>query len=132
MSSSDRDTRSKPRREAKPYAKPKVIRYGHVKDIVQGTGGGGQDGANHSKVCWIAEALYGAGAPRTLLVRAWLLDAEKASARWSIFVVAYRAFGERIARGIASGVVPRRPFIAAFDRLVARASIHYAERLRGR
>lgn len=48
----------------KPYAKPQLICYGHVTDIVRGGGGNMCDATgNNTHSCWIAEVLYGVDAP---------------------------------------------------------------------
>ncbi len=66
----------------KPYRRPHLVSYGHVKDVIQGGGGMMSDAAGtppggKSKGCWIAEVLYGVEDPRTLLLRAWLSAAYK-------------------------------------------------------
>ena len=93
----------------KPYTKPRVTCYGHVKDIVQGSSGTGADGGtfNHSRApCWIAEALYGVDTPRTLLVRGWLTEAYDQKRRWWFLISLYRTFGRPVAGLIRRGAVP--------------------------
>ena len=106
----------------KPYEPPRLISYGHVKDLVQGANGNGLDASGgHSKTCWIAEALYGVDDPRTLLLRAWLTVVyEDRRAGWA-WVECYRVCGRQVARLIAAGVLPRRLFRSLFDALLIRA-----------
>ena len=103
----------------KPYAPPRLVSYGHVKDIIQGGGGKKADaGAGNSKGCWIAEALYGVEDPRTLLLRAWLSVAyEERRAGWW-FIALYQQFGRATADLIYRGYLSRQLFRPLFDRLV--------------
>jgi hypothetical protein len=113
-----------------------VVSYGHVKDIVQGGGGSQNDPGTHnaSKApCWIAEALYGVDAPRTLLVRAWLAEAYDRKCRGSFLIGLYARYGRTIAALIRSGRVPGRLFVPLFDYLVVRANADTSRALkRGR
>ena len=122
MSQSENKTGSTPQPARKPYKTPRLVSYGHVKDIVQGTAGQGNDaGGGHSKQCWIAEALYGSDDPRTHLLRAWLsVVYDERRPGWA-FVAFYRVFGPGTARLISSGVLPRQLFRPLFDALVERA-----------
>jgi len=125
MSHSDDKTGSTPQPPAKPYTPPRVVTYGHVKDLVQGNQGGGVDnaggGGGHSKQCWIAEVVYGPDDPRTHLLRAWLTVVHDERRPGWMFVVLYRVFGRGTARLISSGVLPARFFRPLFDALVDRA-----------
>ena len=116
----------------KPYTKPRLTYYGHVKDIVQGGLGEGADGGalGHSKVCWIAEALYGVDTPRTLLVRGWLSEAYDQRGRWRFLISLYRTFGRSVAGLIQSGRIPARLFVPLFDSLVVKANDDTARRLK--
>jgi len=119
-----------PRR--KPYVKPRVISYGHVKDIVQGGGGTQNDPSTHqaSKApCWIAEALYGIDAPRTLLVRGWLVEAYDRKCRWSFLISLYSRYGRTLAGLIRRGRLPARLFVPLFDFLVVKAHADTARAL---
>lgn len=127
MSQTDHDAGTKAATPRKPYSAPKLTSYGHVKDIIQGGGGRKSDafgtppGGNSKKACWIAETLYGADDPRTLLVRAWLgVVYEERRPGWA-FVALYRQFGEATATLIARGYLPRRLFQWGFDALVEKA-----------
>lgn len=110
------------RSRRKPYRSPRITKYGHVKDIVKGSQQVGNDsGANRSKNCWIAEALYGVDAPRTLLVRGWLNEVSSTTWRWRLFSTAYTLTGRPVARSIRRGLLARAPFLWLFDDLLARA-----------
>jgi hypothetical protein len=111
----------------KPYATPRVVSYGHVKDIIQGGGGmkddslGAPPGGNSKTNCWIAEALYGEHDPRTLLLRAWLSDAyDRRRSGW-MFIALYRKYGRRTAHLIQRGYLPKQLFHPLFDALVEKA-----------
>ena len=106
----------------KPYTRPQVVTYGHVKDLVQGTGGKKKDAVGrNSKSCWIAEVLYGVDDPRTLLLRCWLSSIYDERRRGWMFVSLYRTFGRATAKLMACGVLPRSLFQPLFDALVEKA-----------
>jgi hypothetical protein len=105
----------------KPYSPPRLVLYGHVKDIIQGGTGNGNDAPDHSKQCWIADALYGAADPRTQLLRAWLTVVYEERRPGWMFVALYRTFGRRTAALIVRGILPRRLFQPLFDALVVKA-----------
>ena len=107
----------------KPYAPPRLVCYGSVKDIVQGGGGAGLDAAGgaHTKVCWVAEALYGVYDPRTTLLRAWVTRQHVEKGRWRLFAALYSRYGRAAADLIYRGRLPQqwvRPF---FDVLLDKA-----------
>jgi len=106
----------------KPYTRPQLVKYGHIKALVQGTGGKRKDfiGRN-SKTCWIAEALYGADDARTMLLRAWLTSIYESRRRGWMLVWGYRTVGRSTATLISRGVLPRGPFLRLFDGLLERA-----------
>jgi hypothetical protein len=117
----------------KPYAKPRLICYGHVKDIVQGSGGGTlNDPRTHqsTRVCWIAEALYGVDASRTLVLRAWLSRAYEQKRRGWLLISLYARFGRTVADRIRSGHIPARLFLPLFDYLFVKANDHTARMLK--
>ena len=120
-----------PGRARKPYTRPRLTHYGHVKDVVKGNGGGGNDGGgNHSKVCWIAEAIYGVGDPRTMLLRASLWQRYADRQRGWALVALYRRIGPGIAALIRRGFVPRSVIRPLFDRLHDRALVDAVGRTR--
>jgi hypothetical protein len=124
--SQNADGKIRPATARKPYTPPRVVSYGHVKDIVQGGGGKKSDAAGtppggRSKGCWIAEELYGVDDPRTWLLRAWVARVyETRSPGWQ-FAALYGWAGQPTARLIALGCLPRGAFRALFDALLDRA-----------
>jgi hypothetical protein len=127
MSHSNNDA-EKPSSARKPYTPPRVISYGHVKDIIQGDTGKHADGPGvlSKSTCWIADVLYGANDARTLLLRAWLATAyDQRRPGWQCIAL-YRRFGETTANLIARGYLPRQLFQPLFDRLVDRALNEWA------
>src|SRR5260221_10884939 len=107
MSLTDSRAESKSSTPPKPYSKPHVVSYGHVKDIVQGGGGALVDaGGAMSKACWVAEAIYGEFNPRTTLLRAWLADAYDQRRRWWFLISFYQTYGRKGAGLIRSGRLP--------------------------
>jgi hypothetical protein len=106
----------------KPYKRPQLVTHGHVKDLVQGTGGKKKDAVGrNSKSCWIAEVLYGVDDPRTLLLRSWLSSIHQERRRGWMCVSLYQTFGRATANLIACGVLPRGLFQPLFDALVEKA-----------
>jgi hypothetical protein len=106
----------------KPYAPPRLKTHGHVKDLVQGTGGKKKDAfGRNSKSCWIAEALYGVDDPRTLLLRCWVSSIYEERRPGWMFVALYRRFGRRTASLIVRGILPRGLFQPVFDVLLEKA-----------
>jgi hypothetical protein len=122
------------KRDGKPkktYRTPQLSSYGDVTQITRGSNQVGSDsggGTGHSsKNCWIAEALYGVDAPRTLLVRAWLTRCYNRQRTWALVVVPlYRRFGRGVAAGVRSHRILQRLFRPLFDRAVVRAHRDYA------
>jgi len=116
-----------PSRESQPgkkeYESPRLVCYGSVVQLTRGGGGTLGDGVNtHTRLCWIADAIYGADAPRTQLVRAWLNDCYEQRVPWSLVVVPlYRRFGQRTARLLHSIPVFKNLFRPLFDLGVRRA-----------
>ena len=107
----------------KPYAAPRIVCYGNVKDIIQGGGGKNFDFSSfkNTKSCWVAEALYGVHDPRTTLLRAWLSQAYLQKSRWWLFAALYRRCGRTVANLIHRGHLPRRWLRPLFDFLVDKA-----------
>ena len=122
MNLADKAAESSLAAQRKPYAPPRLVCYGSVKELIQGGGGGGGDATAHTKAqCWIAEALYGIDDPRTTLLRAWLTDAYVQRRRWWLFVALYRSCGRSVANLIYRGRLPRRWLRPLFDFLFDKA-----------
>lgn len=106
----------------KKYQIPRLKYYGNVVQLTRGGGGTGNDAGRHTKHCWIAEALYGVDAPRTQLIRAWLIECYDRHEPWSLVAVPlYRRFGERVAAFLRSYPAFKRAFRPLFDLGVKRA-----------
>lgn len=108
----------------KKYQTPRLKFYGNVVQLTQGAHGTGADsgGGTKTKHCWIAEAIYGLDAPRTLIVRAWLTECYERREPWSLVVVPlYRRFGQSIAACLRSYPVFKGLFRPLFDLGVRRA-----------
>ena len=62
-----------PANPKKAYRAPVLSEYGDVTQLTSGGGGANADaGGGMTKMCWIAEALYGCDTPRVFLVRGCL------------------------------------------------------------
>jgi hypothetical protein len=107
----------------KKYQGPQLVCYGNVAQLTRGGGGKAKDADGlHTKVCWIAEVIYGVDAPRTQLVRAWLSECYERREPWSLVVVPlYRRFGQRIAAFLRNWPVFKTVFRPLFDLGVRRA-----------
>jgi len=107
----------------KKYQIPQLVCYGNVAQLTRGGGGGGKDAdLLHTKICWIAEVIYGVEAPRTQLVRTWLRECYERREPWSLVVVPpYRRFGQFIAAFLRSCPVFKSLFRPLFDLGVKRA-----------
>lgn len=116
----------------KPYTPPRLVSYGHVKDIVQGsTGTKGDGGAGLTRpTCWVAEALYGMDDPRTLVLRAWLTEVHTEKRRGWWLVEVYRALGPTVAGLLRRGAMPRRTLLPLFDALADKAFDNRARTIR--
>jgi hypothetical protein len=107
----------------KKYEIPQLVCYGNVAQLTRGGGGALGDGhGTHTRLCWIAEVIYGVDAPRTQLVRAWLCECYERREPWSVVVVPlYRRFGQRIAAFLQYCPVFKTVFRPLFDLGVRRA-----------
>lgn len=113
----------------KPYSPPKLVSYGHVKDIVQGDVGGMADGGT-TRMCRVAEALYGVSDPRTLLLRGWLAAVRAEKRRGWPLVELYKRIGPTVADLIRAGRLPRRAFLPLFDFLADQAFSRWARTIK--
>ena len=123
MNRTNDDAGAAPRSARKPYSAPRLISYGHVKDIVQGGGTKASDPGTGraTKPCWVAEALFGVDAARTMLLRSWLTGIYVERRRGRHLVAVYARYGSAVARLLRRGWLPRRPFVRLFDALTRRA-----------
>ena len=113
----------------KPYRRPELSFYGDISQITRGNQSthAGDAGGGATKMCWIAEALYGVDAPRTQLVRAWLNDAYSRRIAWALVAVPlYRRFGVRVARGLRTNALVEQVCRRMFDYAVRCAHHEYA------
>jgi len=117
------DTNATNRR--KPYTPPKLVSYGHVKDVVQGAVGGMVDG-DTTRMCRVAEALYGVQDPRTLVLRGWFAAVRSGKEIGWPLVDIYSRIGPPVARLIERGYLPGRAFRPLFDLLAASAFTRWA------
>jgi len=105
----------------KPYSAPRLLLYGHVKDIVQGNSGGRSDAASTRNFCWIAEAIYGGDDPRTLTLRWWVTGIYEQRQQGWMFAALYRKLGRQVAAAIRHGWIPRPLLTPLFDALAEKA-----------
>lgn len=113
----------------KAYRSPVLSMFGDVRRLTGGGGGTAGDGKGNpaTKACWIAEALYGAHAPRVVLVRAWLARCYGRGDWWALAIVPlYTRFGERIAVVVRHSFFARQFFRPIFDRAVRRAYYEFS------
>ena len=129
----DSVNRKVPKAGAKPrkvYRPPVFSKYGDVRRLTGGGGNGGTDSGGAgpmTRLCWIAETLYGVDTPRVFLVRAWLARCFQRRDGWALFIVPlYVRFGQRVAALVRS--VPAMKWILrpVFDRAVRRAYGEYS------
>jgi hypothetical protein len=117
----------------KPYTTPRLVTYGHVKDIVQGATGNKADAGTTKQTgppCWIAEALYGVDDARTLVLRAWLQEVRATRrAGWPL-VHLYVLVGPAVALAARRLTSVDRILRPLFDRLVTAALDERARALR--
>ena len=109
----------------KKYQGPRLVCFGNVAQLTRGSHGKGADHGGFgtkTKMCWIAEVIYGIDAPRTQLIRAWLTECYERREPWSLVVVPlYRRFGQRIAAFLRTWPVFKNVFRPLFDLGVRRA-----------
>jgi hypothetical protein len=108
----------------KPYTPPRLVTYGHVKEIVQGATGNKADAGTTKQTgppCRIAEVLYGVDDARTLILRAWLQDVRAAKRPGWPLVDLYVLVGPAVAAGARRLAWLDRALRPLFDRLVRTA-----------
>ena len=112
----------------KPYSVPRLVKHGDLRKLTRGGRGRGNDGGGpgtHTRICWIAEALYGAADPRTHLLRVWLVDVYSKTAVGSIVVGLYKLFGRELAALVRRSSLLRRMVRPFFEAGLVRAHRHF-------
>jgi hypothetical protein len=129
-----RTNQSPPVSPRKAYRRPELSFYGDVSQVTRGnvSNMSGDAGGAATKMCWIADELYGVAAPRTVLVRAWLNDAYARRRGWALVAVPlYRRFGVRVARRLRSSTLLESMLRPLFDHAVRCAHRKYAAYVAG-
>ena len=85
----------------------------------------GRSSATHTRICWIAEVLYGADDPRTHLLRMWLVDVYSKTAVGSIVVALYKLFGRELSTLVRRSSLLRRMLRPVFEAGLVRAHRHF-------
>jgi len=112
----------------KPYSVPRLVKHGDLRKLTRGGRGRGNDGGGpgaHTRICWIAEALYGAADPRTHLLRVWLVDVYSKTAVGAIVVGLYKLFGRELAALVRRSSLLRRMVRPFFEAGLVRAHRHF-------
>lgn len=124
-----KDPTPPPAKLKKTYHAPVLSEYGDVRKLTSGGGGMNNDGGAFTKMCWIAEALYGCDTPRVLLVRRWLTQCYDRRIWWALAIVPlYRQFGESVGAAIRAFPSLGRLFRPAFDHAVLRGFRAYCSK----
>ena len=114
----------------KEYQRPQLVCYGDVALLTRGGKGEGFDAhgvGTHTMPCWVAEVLYGVDAPRTQLVRFWLMERYKRREHWALIVVPlYRRLGKRVATLAGRYSIVADVLRPLFDSAVRRSLRQYA------
>jgi hypothetical protein len=115
----------------KEYQSPQLVCYGDVALVTRGGKGAmsdiGSATGSMTMPCWVAEVLYGVDAPRTQLVRFWLMDSYERRTRWALIAVPlYRRLGKRVAAAARRYSIVADAFRPLFDSAVRRSLRHYA------
>jgi hypothetical protein len=112
----------------KPYSAPRLVKYGDLRQLTRGgkgrRGDMGGPGTN-TRICWIAEVLYGADDPRTHLLRMWLVDVYSKTAIGSIVVALYKLFGRELSALVRRSSLLRRMVRPVFEAGLVRAHRHF-------
>jgi hypothetical protein len=110
----------------KPYSAPRLVKYGDLRQLTRGGKGRRLDAAgSRTRICWIAEVLYGAADPRTHILRMWLVDVYSQTASGSIVVALYKLFGRELAALVRKSSLLRRMLRPVFDAGLIRAHRHF-------
>ena len=118
-------------RPGKIYSPPRLVHYGDLTTLTRGgMGAGGDAGGAMSMICWIAEVLYGVDAPRTKLVRTWLIESyERGDFIGRVVLPLYSRVGMRVAGLLRRCRVLQSLFRPLFDGAIKRAHREYAARV---
>jgi hypothetical protein len=112
----------------KPYSAPRLVKYGDLRQLTRGGSGrfadAGGSGSN-TRICWIAEVLFGADDPRTHLLRMWLVDVYAKTAIGSIVVALYKLFGRELSPLVRRSSLLRRILRPLFEAGLVRAHKHF-------
>jgi len=84
-------------------------------------------GAAIGKWCWIAEALYGVDAPKTILVRKWINNVYAKTFVGKIVLFFYGLLGKQVAKLVKVSPMLQRVFHPIFDKALAKAEAFYKE-----
>ena len=109
----------------KPYSAPRLVKYGDLRQLTRGGTGRRRDGTGRTRICWIAEVLYGADDPRTHLLRMWLVDVYSKTAIGSIVVALYKLFGRELSALVRRSSLLRQMLRPVFDAGLVRAHRHF-------
>lgn len=111
----------------KPYSAPCLVKYGDLRQLTRG--GRGRRADNHpggpTRICWIAEVLYGADDPRTHILRIWLMDVYSKTALGSIVVAAYGRLGRQLSTVAKRSSLIRGILRPLFEAGLVRAHKHF-------
>jgi hypothetical protein len=109
----------------KPYSAPRLVKYGDLRRLTRGGRGRRRDAIGRTRICWIAEVLYGADDPRTHLLRMWLVDVYSKTALGSIVVATYARFGRQLSTIAGRSSLLRGILRPLFEAGLVRAYKHF-------
>ena len=112
----------------KPYSAPRLVKYGDLRQLTRGGNGRRADASGagtHTRICWIAEVLYGAADPRTHLLRMWLVNVYSKTAIGSIVVALYKLLGRELSELVRRSSLLRQMLRPVFEAGLVRAHRHF-------
>jgi hypothetical protein len=110
----------------KPYSAPRLVKYGDLRQLTRGGRGRRLDATgSRTRICWIAEVLYGAADPRTHLLRMWLVDVYSKTATGSIVVALYKLLGRQLSTLARRSSLLRGILRPLFEAGLVRAYKHF-------
>ena len=128
MKTREDTTAHKDPKPKKPYSAPRLVKYGDLQQLTRGGNGRLADAGGsgtHTKICWIAEVLFGADDPRTHLLRMWLVDVYSKTAIGSIVVALYKLFGRELSVLVRRSSLLRGILRPLFEAGVVKAHKHF-------